>query len=237
MRSLRSDHTQSFGGREKVRQEQKELGNKGTAGQHNAMNSKRDKLLNRLKEHQEESELYMPGIGKADHPSRRTTQDLGPEYAEIGLPSSYAADTLAAAGLTSAADVEKKLRRATCNDALEITRNQLGVKAMELKFKKANVRGEGPTTRSEGVLQDHSEKIARTQWRYNNSRSALDRLGMSPTDSTKYLEMTKNDLKTLRSYLEDDSHGLGQGYAAISWIWRSSAVLTDDWQVIGTFRF
>lgn len=177
----------------------------------------------------------MAGIGEADHPSRRQTHDTEPEFAEIGLPSSYTAETIAAAGLTSLAAAEKRLRRATCNDALATARNQLGAKALELKYKKANVRGDGATTRSEATLQEHSEKIARSQWRYNNSRNALIRLGMSSTDSTKYLEMTSSDLKTLKSYLENDSQELGQGYATISWIWRSSAIPTPGWQVIGVF--
>lgn len=194
-------------------------------------------MLSRLQDHQKHRELYMPGLGEADHPSRRPTENLGPEFAEIHLPSSYTATSLSAAGLSSMAGTERKLRRATCNDALETTRNQLGAKALELKYKKDNVRGVGATTRSEGVLQEHSEKVARSRSRYNNSRNALLRLEMSPTDSAKYLEMTKNDVKTLKSYLDIDSHGLGQGYAAISWIWRSSAALKDDWQAIGTFEY
>lgn len=221
--------------REKLRKQQKKLGSKGTAHQHGDLNKKREKVRARHQEHQEQRDRYMPGIGEADHPSRRQTHDTEPEFAELGLPSSYTVETLAAAGLASLATTEKRLRCGTCNDALATARNQLGAKALELKYKKANVRGDGATTRSEATLQEYSEKITNSQWRYNNSRNALVRLGMSSTDSTKYLEMTSSDLKTLKYYLENDSQELGQGYAGISWIWRSSTIPTTGWQVIGVF--
>ncbi|KAF8600187.1 hypothetical protein BDV93DRAFT_448090 [Ceratobasidium sp. AG-I] len=217
---------------DKLKEEAKKLGSRGTPRQHELLNSKRQALLSRVLEHRKQHEVFMPGVGEPDHPSRRQTQDIDPEYAELGLPSSFTISTIAAAALSSVADLEKELRRATCNDALETIRNLLGAKALALKYKKAGARGNGNVTRAETALQGQSDKVARCQWRYNNSRGALFRLGASPTDCTKYLEVTRLDLKTLSSYLEDDSRGIGQGYAAISWIWRTSAVQTDDWQVI-----
>lgn len=179
----------------------------------------------------------MPEIGEPDHPSRRQTQNIDPEYGELNLPSSFNIATIKAAGLSSVAELEKELRRGMCNDELVTVRNLLGAKALALKYKKNRIRGNNNVTRAEVALQNQSNQVARAQWRYNNSRNALFRLGISPTDSTTYLEMSRDDLKTLGSYLENDSLGVGQGYVSIPWIWRTSAVEGDDWQVMGKSYF
>ncbi|KAG8793302.1 hypothetical protein FRC12_003177 [Ceratobasidium sp. 428] len=88
------------------------------------------------------------------------------------------------------------------------------------------------TTRSQTILRGHSDKIAKARWRYDNSRSALLQLGPNDSDKRMFRVMTNNDMRTLKEYLEDISHGRGQGYVAISWIWCSTGVPKDDkWQL------
>ncbi|KAG8686308.1 hypothetical protein FRC08_012573 [Ceratobasidium sp. 394] len=44
--------------------------------------------------------------------------------------------------------------------------------------------------------------------------------------------MTVGDLRTLKSFLEESSRGLGQGFSAIPWIWRTgNTPNTDEWQI------
>ncbi|KAG8790698.1 hypothetical protein FRC12_011257 [Ceratobasidium sp. 428] len=44
--------------------------------------------------------------------------------------------------------------------------------------------------------------------------------------------MTDSDMRTLKEYLKDVSHGVGQGYVGISWVWCSTGVPKDDkWQL------
>lgn len=164
-----------------------------------------------------------------------TSSTLGePEHSDLGLPSSFTPPTLLAAGLISMAELEKDLRRGMCDDALESVRHFLGARALALNYKRRHVRGEVATTRAEAGLRAHSAKISKARWRYKNSREALKRLGFSDSDLRRYQILTAEDLRSLKSYLQDISRGVGQGYAAISWIWRSSATThIDEWQVNG----
>jgi K+-sensing histidine kinase KdpD len=144
--------------------------------------------------------------------------------------------SLLARAYSKLADQEAKLRRAVCNDSLQVIKNLLGAKALTLKHKHKNLRGEGATTRSEAALQGQNEKVVRAQWRYNNSRRALLRVSTLESDRTTYQQLKKEDLKILKTYLEDDSKGLGQGYRAIPWIWRTTAAENnEEWQVEGMY--
>lgn len=176
----------------------------------------------------------MGDIGPPNHPGRREVVSADPEYAELGLPSSYQVATLLENTLGHLKDAEVNLRRASCNDALQAVRNLLGAKALALKFKNRNIRGERSTTRAEAALRDHTEQVSRARWKYNNSRSALLRLSNEESDIKTYQLMRDDDTKLLQSYLKEDSRKLGQGYQSISWIWRSSAAENEEeWQVEG----
>jgi hypothetical protein len=103
-----------------------------------------------------------------------------------------------------------------------------------VKWKRANVVGERPTTRAEAALKVHSEKVERARWRYNNSRDALMRLSPLESDRDTFQVLKQQDLKHLKQYLEQDSRSLGQGYREIPWLWRTAAVENiDDWQIEG----
>lgn len=176
----------------------------------------------------------MGDIGPPDHAGRPEVVVSDPEHAELGLPSSYARDTLGEHSLLGLADIELQLRRARCNDALEAIKNLLGAKTAMLKFKQANLRGERATTRAEAALREHAEQLSRVQSRYNTSRAALLRLSQDSSDVSTYQYLKKEDLKQLNSYLGEGSQALGQGYQEISWIWRSIAAPNqEEWQVEG----
>lgn len=176
----------------------------------------------------------MADLSEPDHPSHRLSQSSDPEHAELALPSCYRRTSLESAGLGKLAETEAKLRRAACNDALRTLRNLLGAKALAIKWKRANVSGERATTRAEAALKVHKQKIAQARWKYNNSREALMRLSSDESDSKVYKVIKAEDLKQLKGYLEEDSPGLGQGYRAIPWIWRTSAAANEEeWQLKG----
>ncbi|CUA73170.1 hypothetical protein RSOLAG22IIIB_10613 [Rhizoctonia solani] len=135
--------------------------------------------------------------------------------------------------LASLAELEGQLRRALCSDTLEIIRQTLGAKAFTLKYKNKNARGQGATTRAQAAINEQTEKLRQAKWRYTNSRNALLRLGLlSADDKDKYLELTDQDLKALKSYIEETSRGVGQAHAVISWIWRTGVVKNkDEWEI------
>lgn len=179
----------------------------------------------------------MGGIGPPDHSGCREVVSADPEHSELGLPSSYHVATLLENSLAHLKEAEVTLRRATCNDALQAVRHLLGAKAMALKFKNQNLRGERATTRAEAALREHTEQVSRVRWKYNNSRSALLRLSNEESDVKTYQLMRDDDTKLLKSYLKEDSRKLGQGHQSISWIWRSSAAQNEEeWQVHGERR-
>ncbi|KAF8594243.1 hypothetical protein BDV93DRAFT_421632, partial [Ceratobasidium sp. AG-I] len=122
-------------------------------------------------------------------------------------------------GLLKFAELEAELRRAVCNDTLENVRELLGARALTLKFKNDNMRGEKKITRAEGAMTAHTEKIKKAQWRYNNSRDGLLRSGATGEDLQVYRKLEKSDLTYLNEYLTGDSVSLGQGYKRLSWIW------------------
>jgi hypothetical protein len=62
------------------------------------------------------------------------------------------------------------------------------------------------------------------------------RLGSDPTILARYREIKIEDLKPLKSCLEDNSQGVGQGYKAILWIWCNyNSLKIDEWQIDGMY--
>ncbi|KAG8719736.1 hypothetical protein FRC09_010686 [Ceratobasidium sp. 395] len=217
-----------------LQDEVREIGPNPTPRQADSINKQRLSLRDQLIEHHKRQSQYMGDLAdqEPDHPNRMTPADDEPEHSELGLPSSYLRDTLLSADLGSLGDLELELRLPMCNDALESIRNLLGAKAFALKYKQRHVRGEMATTRSEAGLRAHSAKILKARWRYDNSRGALLRLNPNTPGLQTYREITNADLKTLQSFLEGNSRGVGQGYQSIPWIWRSGPNQTNDqWQV------
>lgn len=205
-----------------------------TDQQSNTLAAKKSELLRKIKAHQQDAAMFMGEIGSPDHPDRRKVVNAEPEHTELGLPSSYLTDSLKEAGVFLMLDLEGELRKAACDDALQTLRNLLGVKALTLKFKKHNVRGEIKTTRAEAKLKEHNKKIAAIQWRYNNSRAALIRLGVDAHVLGKYQPITPGDLKYLKAYLDGESGKLGEGNREIPWLWRTSiSADVDQWQIEG----
>jgi hypothetical protein len=207
-----------------------------TDTQQNLLSTKKSALLTKLQLHLEEARSYLGAVGNPDHPERRKVVNAEPENAELGLPSSYLNSTLKECGLLSLSELEIRLRRATCDDTLQGLRNLLGVKAITLKYKKKNLRGEIATTRAENKLKEHNKKISFVQWQYNNSLDALIRLGLPAAELARYERVTQDDLKYLQVYLEEESGTLGEGTREIPWLWRSSIGCdSDNWQVDGEY--
>lgn len=228
--------------RRKINDEAKDVGKNPTPRQANALNKKRTTLYERVLEHNKKGLLYMPQLDEPDHPDRNPPTDDSPESMELCLPSSYQPDTLAAAGLSSLSEQEKKLRRGMCNDAVESVKYLLAARAAAYSKRqgkgRGDVSGQIAVTQAKAGIHAHSAKISKTRWRYHNSRNALMRLGASDDDLETYLELKEQDLTPLKSFLEEDSRGVGQGYKSISWIWRNHAVPNvHDWQVNGEFTF
>jgi hypothetical protein len=224
--------------RQKLRKLGDEFGNKMTDAQSNTLSAKKSELWRKISIHEQDRSVFMRDMGCPDHPERRKVPNAEPEHTELGLPSSYLKSSLEESGLASLGDLERSLRQGFCDQALQTLRDLLGARAAELKFKNKNLRGKVASTRAEVKLREQTNHLKVIQWRYNNSRAALLRLGLEDQDLKRYRQVTTDDLKYLRSYLEDESGKLGEGYREIPWLWRSSVAPNDErWQTEGMFYF
>ncbi|KAG9085635.1 hypothetical protein FS749_004267 [Ceratobasidium sp. UAMH 11750] len=215
-----------------LQDEAKAIGSNPTPRQASTLNTQRMAFRDRVLVHQKRRTYYMPGLDPPDHPEYEPPRDEDLENVEIVLPSSYSPETIEVAGLSSLANSELGLREGACGDSVESTKQLLGAKSLAINHKKRHVRGEMATTRSEAVIRRHGERISKAQWRYENSRKAIIRLGAPQPVQDKYPELKKSDLVPLQSYMEDVSRGVGQGHVSAPWIWRSQvAPNVDDWVV------
>ncbi|KAG8771069.1 hypothetical protein FRC12_003872 [Ceratobasidium sp. 428] len=213
----------------------KEIGKTPTPKQAEKLNSKRMALQGRIENFQKKLTSYMVNIQEPDAPryQKLLDEDLEEDDLDLGMPSSYMPATLETAGLSTLAELERKLRRGFCNDAIESVRRLLGAKAAAINYKKAQIRGQVAVTRAESRIQAHAEKIEKARWRYLNSRSALIKPVMTEADTIEYQDLVPDDLQSLKSHFEDyATQRVGHSQTKLSWIWRSSAAaVTDDWEV------
>ncbi|KAG8712927.1 hypothetical protein FRC09_019313 [Ceratobasidium sp. 395] len=168
---------------------------------------------------------YMGQCEEPDHPDHQSAASTNPEDAELGLPSAYSKATVHSAGLEKLGELEADIRCADCNDTLDRIRDLLGAKAVTLKYKHKN---HVKVTRAEAALQTHGENIRKEQWRYNNSRSALIRLGADEGDLNVYQKLQDSDLKYLKDFSEGESIKLGQKEVTIPWIWAGRSDIYKD---------
>ncbi|KAG9125670.1 hypothetical protein FRC07_006686 [Ceratobasidium sp. 392] len=217
--------------KKRLKEQREKITSLSTRRQKESFDDKCKALNGRIILFREGREKYMGYCEEPNHPDIRPSSGSNPEDAELGLPSSYSPDTLEQTGLAKLAELESAVRRADCNDTLDRVRDLLGAKALTLKFKNQNIRGEVRTTRAESALRDHTEKIHKEQWRYNNSRAALIRLGATTEDLAVYQYLEDKHLKYLKDISQVESRALGQGKAQVpSWIWlgRSEIFKNED---------
>ncbi|CUA69229.1 Elongator complex protein 1 [Rhizoctonia solani] len=224
----------------KFADETKELGSKLTQRQITSVNSKRITLRNRIKEHLEKRDRFMADMDQPDSPRvqkflEADDDDHWLQEVDLAMPSSYKASTISQISLTSLSELEKQLRRAMCNEALEAVKKLLRSRTSKIKHKDQHIRGQVPNTRARGAINLDTGKVLKARWRYENSRTALVALGMNKEDESKYLELALDDLKPLKAYYDDYAKTTGHGYnLGVPWIWKSSAAPnTEDSDVEG----
>ncbi|KAG9094249.1 hypothetical protein FRC06_011011 [Ceratobasidium sp. 370] len=205
----------------------------GVASEHNQL--KRIALRDRVDAFLEKRSLYMFNAGDPNSP--RIMEFIGEDgewtnSIDLGLPLSYVYATLVDTGLSVLADLEAKLQRGVCKDALESVKRQLGGKSVVIKHKKTEASGQIAVTRAEAVIQAHTVKIHKMQWRYPNSRDALLRLGATETDLKEYQDLKFEDFKPLKTYYNKHAENVKHGVSSMPWIWKSTVARNvDQWEI------
>jgi hypothetical protein len=112
-----------------------------TPRQAESLNKQRISLRNRVERHQKQRARFMGVLAsqEPDHPNVLPPIDDEPEHLQLGLPSSFNAESILSSGLSSLAELEIELRRGMCDDALDSIRCFLGAKAVAVKFKDQHV--------------------------------------------------------------------------------------------------
>ncbi|KAG8724654.1 hypothetical protein FRC09_016008 [Ceratobasidium sp. 395] len=222
---------------ENLKDEEKTLGSKPTPGQANGITSKRVKLRDRVDAFLEKRSLYIFDVGDPDHPRLIDFVSEDGDWAEpvdLGMPSPYAYTTLADVGLSKMADLEARLRRGVCKDALESVKRQLRGKAATIRHKHMlnEISGTMAVTRAESAIQAQTTKILKTRWRYLNSRNALIQIGAPETNFDDYLDLKLSDLTPLSAFYNLYSATTGHGKTTMLWIWRSTVARNkEEWEV------
>ncbi|KAF7318628.1 hypothetical protein HMN09_00374100 [Mycena chlorophos] len=166
------------------------------AGQIDELRASFYKKLNAI--HQQQA-VYMAGRGSA---GEREPSQPKAEETKLWLPSDLT-DKQRWASRRGLFDVEAKLRRAQCGDALVKVRHLLYAKTHLIYQRNANATGQYASTRSSTLIGRVTDKIDREWRKYQQAYQALVRLkGESYAPELKPL--TKDDL-TVRAETESDA--------------------------------
>lgn len=213
-----------------------------------ALVERRHALRRRLLKFRELQAVYMPAalpILTEDPRARLDVEHV--EHVHIGLPSDIADAHRARVCAERLQDIEARLREAQCRDALQDLRNKLHTIAHLYKYKKVNVRHQGPNTRARADIGKQEERKDRAAATYRRAYGA--RLALGSGDWMSALKVLKD--ADIRHMAEEEPEpvgkkrkhkkrtqpdGVGEGHRTVSWIWQGGdsdgdAGVTDSLRV------
>ncbi|KAF7312718.1 CxC2 domain-containing protein [Mycena indigotica] len=222
-----------------------------TADRASQIDELRATFFKKLKNVQQEQEVYMPGVSslRAAEEERRDSE-LPPSKAEdtkLWLPSDLTEVQRVWACKRGLAEVEAKLREAQCGDALVKIRGHLYTKTHLIHTRNATSVGQVASTRSSTLIDRVGDRIDREVAKYTEARAALHRL-KGPSAAPHLKQLTKSDLH-VRTETESDARArirlgrLGasrrgrnepsslaaeERSAGVSWIWNTVRPEDDE---------
>ncbi len=171
----------------------------------------------------------------AEDPDARLDVELL-EDVRLGLPSDINHTHRARVCSAHLQRIEERLREAQCYDALQDLRNKLYALAHLHKYKKANVRHQGPNTRARADISKQEERRDYAAATYRRARRA--KLALSgPGDWERTLRelrdddirhMTDDDPLHTAKRRKKDTPGVGEGHRTMSWIWRGADASSSE---------
>ncbi|KAI1792316.1 hypothetical protein LXA43DRAFT_1093838 [Ganoderma leucocontextum] len=208
---------------------------------------RRTVLRRKLQKYRELQHVYMPEAAHvfASDDACRTDVELV-ENIRIGLPSEISPSRRAVVCPAVLQDMEARIREAQCRDALHDIRNKLHTIDHLYKYKRINVRHQGPNTRVCSEITAHDVVKDRAVKRYRRARrTKLALSGPGPWENELRI-LNDGDICALE---DDDPHsevakkkrkhgdkaGPAEGKRTVSWIWRSADADGND-GMIDTLR-
>jgi hypothetical protein len=189
---------------------------------------RRSALSGRIITHRQRASLFLDILLKTDQLSESLAEETDgrPELARLYLPRQLGDSLLPSQRSRRVQGVELKLQRVACLRALSRVRTTSIQKAQLIATKQHHARGEVANTRAQTMITRLSDRMDLAIWEYENSRTAMHKLGPVSAEDRIFKPLSSGDLKGLSSILKGDRE-LGEGSKQLPWFW----VLKGDEQL------
>ncbi|KAI9056786.1 hypothetical protein FKP32DRAFT_1615644 [Trametes sanguinea] len=195
-----------------------------------ALHERRNALRRKLQKYRELQGVYMPlSMPLFAHGGDCHTDVELVENVRIGLPSEITPTHRATVCPARLGEMEAGLREAQCRDALVDLRNKLHIIDHLYRYKKVNVRHQGPNTRVRADLSTQDARKDRAVNKYRRARRAKLTLSgpgdwereLRPLDDrdVRGIEDDDPDEVAKRKRKRGDKDGPAEGHRILSWIW------------------
>ena len=175
--------------------------------------------------------VYMPlapAVLNEDSKAQVECEDV--ENVRIGLPSDFTSVHRARICDDRLIKLESRYREAMCREALQDVRNKLHSLAYLYRYKKVNIRHQGPSTRARADLAKHEGRKQRAIERYRRSRRAKLALCGPGAWENELQELRDGDIRHLTDDDPDTAQkkrkqkkpGPSEGSRKLSWIWKGA---------------
>ncbi|KAH9899133.1 hypothetical protein C8Q73DRAFT_639748 [Cubamyces lactineus] len=193
---------------------------------------RRTALRRRIQKFRDLQAVYMPATLPllSQVPQARTDVEHI-ESVRLGLPSDIATAHRAVVCSDDVIKLELRLREAQCRDSLQDVRNKLHTLDHLYKYKRANVRNQGPNTRAQAELAQQRVRRDRAAARYRRARQARLNLEGPGAWELEFQVLRDEDVRgvgddepqsVLQGHRQSASSGVGEGRKKMSWIWNAS---------------
>ncbi|KAG9097601.1 hypothetical protein FS749_005932 [Ceratobasidium sp. UAMH 11750] len=210
---------------EKIRRDVKDYGSSPTPSQALDISRRRQALQDRQTRHSKDASLFYSPEQLAKYvlpqePASPGTVRGKPETYKLALPSRLErlCKDLSLQNVPVQVNVERTLRQAYCLQALSRLRTGSQQKALLIRQKEKNVRGEVKNTRVQSMVTRLTNHVQLAAWEYRNSRSALLALGATADETARLKPLHDADLSGLTSMLLAD-RSTGEGLRQLPWFW------------------
>ncbi|KAJ7016357.1 hypothetical protein C8F04DRAFT_1281636 [Mycena alexandri] len=176
-----------------------------TADRASQIQEMRISFLKKMRTYERLQETFMPGVAalKGAAEERRDSDEPAPRAEDIKLwmPSELKPDARRRACRKGLAEVEAKVRRAQCTDALNDLRSRLHAQKHLITWRNSNSVGQRAATCSATLIGRVGDRIARVAAKYRRAREALIELkGASFAPEFRVLEA-----KDISTNMEEES--------------------------------
>jgi hypothetical protein len=167
-------------------------------------------LLKKVRTFERLQTTFMPGVVALKEAAEEARDSDAPppkaEHIKLWMPSELESGERRRACRKGVADVEAKLRRAQCVDALDVLRSRLHAQTHLITWRNANSVGQRAATRSATLISRVGDRIDRVAGKYRRAREAVIALkGQNFAPEFKVLE--PSDLNT---NVEEESDALAR---------------------------